>query len=603
MKAQGQLQKVPAVIGESFVLYCPKQKSADTRKVKFEAEMDSGPKHFEPVILPVICSLDSTDPRYFSALLEPPVSEDVAQNLPFPQTPRFEIFSENLDSISSEKSCKDLSLLPLCSTAQSSVIQKTSQNKESSPSVANFGYSISRLSSAMRICEIIENYDADTDADADVDAEADIVSTSDSEYSRPEFKESPPAMDLGELQHCFITAPSDNFETRRIFLPSIWFSSVGSRLLDAFVNGFVDSISPQLCHSKLSPAAIFIPLGSNNPFVQHVFQVCGTAFLSNVDPSYVQESRKEYSRCLLGFANELSSTKEPQEWMVATMLLLCLRDKIVGEQPKHAASHLAKAFVLLRHLLKSKKYDVKNLKFLIESFLFNYSVILLVGGKEVLRILPSPFKIFDDWRRLLDLQIYLGTVPWLNNPVFGAAARAFELAAKVSWLVCEHPLDTENMTTACDLLVESCEIEDSSGSVSQEDLLPDSLEQLQNSMRINEATVISSKIVLYKLLNPELQACHPSIQKLSKRGHTILAEIPMMSKLNMIAGWSIFIIGLCAMDASERNALSQRCVIASTSYHVAYLRQIEQFLDKIWGLDHQGEGGLDYLFGLQNMCL
>ncbi|OBA14604.1 uncharacterized protein OGAPODRAFT_83563 [Ogataea polymorpha] len=71
---------------------------------------------------------------------------------------------------------------------------------------------------------------------------------------------------------------------------------------------------------------------------------------------------------------------------------------------------------------------------LLESFLFNYSIILVLCQKEWLLELGSPFDIFNEFRPFLKTPLYQCPVPWMNNPMVGVALCAIELVAKASWL-------------------------------------------------------------------------------------------------------------------------------------------------------------------------
>lgn len=397
----------------------------------------------------------------------------------------------------------------------------------------------------------------------------------------------------------------DNLRAELNFQPLTWFSSGKGRLLYAFAHGFVASISPQFCHEDLTPGAIFISQGQGNPFMMEVFLACGLAFMSNVHSSYQAESRKAYSLCLSRFANELAQVKEPKEWMIAAMLLFCLRDKIIGELPVQAAMHLSEAINHIDFVFKSQSFDAKNIKFMVESFLFNYSVLLLVGGKKVHNILPSPFLIFDKWRRLLHMQMFSCVVPWMNNPVFGAAADAFEIAAKISWLVSEHPLSSDQITIACDLLLELGEIDSFSGVSIPDHIVEAGRQHLQDSRLLSKVIVVACKIALYKLMNPSLNERNPKIKMLAQEGFELIEQIPLKSPVNVIMGWPVLIIGLCLIDLDQQLSLSKRCIYVSEVSCVAFLRQVERFLDRIWTSSEVRENGnLDHLFEeLGSMCL
>lgn len=63
-------------------------------------------------------------------------------------------------------------------------------------------------------------------------------------------------------------------------------------LFQAFVDGFLKSVSPQPCHPRLLPLANFVPYALQSPIMMDVFNACGASFLSSRDPSMKLEAKK-----------------------------------------------------------------------------------------------------------------------------------------------------------------------------------------------------------------------------------------------------------------------------------------------------------------------
>lgn len=368
-------------------------------------------------------------------------------------------------------------------------------------------------------------------------------------------------------------------------------------LFQAFHDGFLNCISPQMCHPLLLPQANFVPYAMQTPIMIDVFNACAASFLSKTNPDMKIEAKKRYSICLQNFANSLSRARgEVEEWMVAAVILLCLRDKFSGSLPIVPASHLAKALELIRQLRQNNKLSTVSLKFLVESFLFNYTVMLLTGTKEVVQRLPSPFDVYDEWSPVLDHTPFRTALPFMKYPVFGAARHFFEIAAKVSWFYSQLPLSPTDKATACELLgltyttplpemLEAASIE----------LLPHEIVQCQESIYLADIIQKCCILLLHKLLFPNLERDDPLVQEIMGKIIDCFCLLSADSPIWIVCTWPLLVSGITASSASHQHyiyALCQRCI---SRFLMGFLDQVCSFLVSVWGTDTELGIGWDCL--------
>lgn len=382
------------------------------------------------------------------------------------------------------------------------------------------------------------------------------------------------------------------------WVPGLDFSTNEAYLFHAFVNGFMNAVSPQFCHPQLTPVAIFVPQGIERPLMKNIFAACGAAFLSCKLPDLHAIARRKYAVCLEGFASTLTTCKdETQEWMAAAALLFCLRDKVFGCQLYQPAAHLTQALHILRKLRKKKDTNAVVVKFMIESFLFNYSNVLLSCDSAVVKRLPSPFEVFDEWRAVFEHIPFSCSVPWMNNPVFGAASGAFELSAKVSWLSFHFPLNGDHMITACELLVATYKLK-----------LPEALEEmwagrsasefkhLKESLLVAELLVSSCQLLLAKLMNPDLEQADNLVQTKVSAICKRLRDLSPTSQEWVIMGWPMLVTGTAAILPEHRNMILELCLRSYELFHTAFMKQLAEFLVMAWGTEAEPGPGWNALF-------
>lgn len=376
-----------------------------------------------------------------------------------------------------------------------------------------------------------------------------------------------------------------------------------SMLYNAFVRGFMETVGPQLCHQLLTPATIFVPQG-NEPLMKEIFYACGASFLAKKFPEFQQIASSRYQIALALFATSLSCGGVG-DWMAGAALLFCLRDKMMGTSPLEVARHLHQAIHLMRSLRRGG--ETITLKFLIESFLYNYTSIMFTLDPTSMALLPLPFEIFEEWRSVVDYKPFHCVVPWMNNPVFGAATAAFELVAKVSWICTRYPLDALDSITACELLLATYKIK-----------LPKMTEKMRsalsedNYLHLFESTVVAEIIVatcqllLTKLLNPDLQQTDLLVQKRLHQIGELFKRLSPDSHEWVICGWPMLVVGVISLDPDTRLLIFDRCLRCADLYRTGFMNQVALILQKAWGSPQHPGTGWSVLFDrqkLKHICL
>lgn len=365
-------------------------------------------------------------------------------------------------------------------------------------------------------------------------------------------------------------------------------------LFQAFVDGFLKSVSPQACHPRLLPLANFVPYALQSPIMMDVFNACGASFLSSRDPSMKLEAKKRYSLCLTNFANSLSRPRDGvEEWMVAAVILLCLRDKFSGTLAIVPASHLAKALEMIRQLRQSGKLSVVSLKFLIETFLFNYTVMLLTGTQEVVLRLPSPFDVYDEWRPILDYTPFRTALPFMKYPIFGAARHFYEIAAKVSWYFSHLPLSPEDKGVVCGLLSQTYTTPLPTIPLeAEQELLPHELIHVRESIYLADMLQNCCLLLLHKLLFPMLERDDPLVQEIVTKIIHKLCALSGDSPIWIVCTWPLLVCGIATSSASQQHYIYSQCQRCASRFQMEFLDQICRFLVSVWGTDT--EAGLGW---------
>lgn len=145
------------------------------------------------------------------------------------------------------------------------------------------------------------------------------------------------------------------------WIPGFQMSPQDAFFYNAFVRGFMVSVSPQLAHKSLQPGAIFIPPGWQNPILMSVFYACGAAFLcGNVGKDMNEVAEQKYEECLniMGNFIDHESIVGNEHWLLVALLCFCLREKYHGEDATLNTCHLVAALEIIRLWQGRKRKDV-----------------------------------------------------------------------------------------------------------------------------------------------------------------------------------------------------------------------------------------------------
>lgn len=392
------------------------------------------------------------------------------------------------------------------------------------------------------------------------------------------------------------------------WMPGTEFSLEDSQFFHAFVHGFLPAISPQNCHPQIAPVAIFLPQGTAEPIMREVFYACGAAFMSGVNPELRHVSKRRYIACVNRFNRRLAENGgRIEEWMVAAALLFTLRDKFTGSSPDLPASHLATAIQLIRILRAQHGDQSVIIKFFVESFLFNYSMVLITADALVRKLLPSPFDIFEEWRPAFEYKPFRCYVPWQNNPVFGAATQAFELAAKASWLVQKCPLSDDDMAIACDLLSETYRMKSPEIDIQPGDQIPPhDYVQLQESVAVSNVSKYACQLLLLRMMNPGIELEHTIIRDRVLGLLEIYKTISLDNPIWATCAWLLLVTGLSAVDPYDRQFILLMCYRNAKMCHAAFMGLIALVMELAWGTDKCPGEGWNLLFNtgaVKSICL
>lgn len=379
-------------------------------------------------------------------------------------------------------------------------------------------------------------------------------------------------------------------------------------LFHTFLNGFLRTVSPQFCHPQLLPATNFVRLGLDNPVMRDIFNACAASFLSQQSPELQVDAQNRYALSVGQFSDALAFRQDDtvDEWMVGALLLFCLRDKFSGCKPQIPALHLSKAFEILQKLSKQGNVSPASLKFLAECLTFNYSVMLLTADDNAVRALPSPFSVYNEFRAFNDLVPFTSCVPFMNNPVSGAAKDIMEVCAKTSWLYSKYPLNPADMSIACNLLGVTYSYKPPSVDLQFFSTFPQKeLARLHESVSVADILALCCRLLLTKLVVPTLLQTDPQVQTIVAAIHGKFLTIDPQSPIWIACSWPLLVCGICATDPMVQKYVLERCCQNSERYQMKFLKAAVLKFKYIWGCTKGPGTGWDCLFDrafLLDMC-
>lgn len=149
---------------------------------------------------------------------------------------------------------------------------------------------------------------------------------------------------------------SFNFISNRFPSLGLYMNKEELELFDAFTNGFMVAITPQLAHEKLQPSAIVIPRGINNAALRSVFYACGATYMSWNNKELRAYAETQYQNCLKAIQNLIDSKAIAgnEDWILISMVTFCLREKYQCQDSVRNALFLIASLEIIKYWTKAK---------------------------------------------------------------------------------------------------------------------------------------------------------------------------------------------------------------------------------------------------------
>ncbi|SCU81369.1 LAME_0B06744g1_1 [Lachancea meyersii CBS 8951] len=403
-----------------------------------------------------------------------------------------------------------------------------------------------------------------------------------------------------KLMQKFVSWTTSNHEIKRTSVAKLMsqyqFTQQELLLYYTCIYYFLPAVGPQHTLPQLTTTETFVPLLAQHAIVKDVFLCCGATFLAWCQPQkYSDIAEQLYQTCKSLLQDELSSTRirGDETWVFACFQLLCLTNKLHNGQGESMVDRCVDNLVHSFNIIKRKYHDIEKHgstptdRMLIESFMYNYTVSLLVA--KDLSKLPNPFgKVFYKLTVLLKSPIFNDCdVEWMNNPVLGPSVDAFCMLAKVSFLSrMQLPLqDTEWQTTAQTLLQECLYYTPPT--------LPEQVRNDACKYEIYRPGLLCGSIIskaCYLLLNKilrfeEFDVRDPQIQGVVKYTIQSMKDIEKGNPLLCILLWSLLVIGAFTVDAEDRLVIKEYLKSTSETIHSYGALKINLLLQLVWDRD------------------
>ncbi|CEP62565.1 Zn(II)2Cys6 transcription factor domain-containing protein LALA0_S05e08460g [Lachancea lanzarotensis] len=359
---------------------------------------------------------------------------------------------------------------------------------------------------------------------------------------------------------------------------------------------FLPAVGPQHTLPQLTTTETFVPLLAQHSIVKDVFLCCGATFLAWCQPQkYSGTAEVLYQTCKSHLHAELSSgrVRGDETWIFACFQLLVLTNKLHNGQGESMVDRCVDNLSHSFDIIKRKYYDIEKHgstpadRMLIESFMYNYTVSLLVA--KDLSKLPNPFgKGFQRLAALLKSPIFNDCdVAWMNNPVLGPSLDAFCMLAKVSFLSrMPLPLQDGQWQTVADTLMEEC-------LYYKPPPLPEQVRNDELKYEIYRPGLLCGSIIskaCYLLLNKivrfeDFDVRDQQIQDLVKYTIKSLKDIEKGTPLLCILLWSLLVIGAFTVDAEDRLVIKEYLKSTSETIHSYGALKINLLLQLVWDRD------------------
>ncbi|GAV27835.1 hypothetical protein PMKS-001303 [Pichia membranifaciens] len=180
-------------------------------------------------------------------------------------------------------------------------------------------------------------------------------------------KESKPALDEDALIRQYIRESANGTIPSSINgMSGLNLNSEERMFYNAFVNGFIVSISNQLAHQKLLPGSIFVPTAMFDPLIQKLCMTCGASFLyrcsAGNDKDLLLKVKESNSLIVKELVHRLDEMPimETREWILIYFTLQNNRQKFVYEGRHSQTINLISGVQAIKMWLETKKKDANT---------------------------------------------------------------------------------------------------------------------------------------------------------------------------------------------------------------------------------------------------
>ncbi|CUM63798.1 uncharacterized protein PRCAT00001382001 [Priceomyces carsonii] len=416
-----------------------------------------------------------------------------------------------------------------------------------------------------------------------------------------------------------------NLDSFSSWIPGVSLSKEDAQFYHTFVVRLVPSLPQPLTNFHISNNDIYIPLAAMSETGREVIIAMGAVIMAFDNDFYSEVARRKYLRAIGSFLKRLKDGNfdGTEDWLfmeVQLLQTLCLRDKLQGFNATRCAQHLLVAKKIIeKRFLKLIKEDEHELVFylqllqngerdflkkishliqfspidgvLIENFIFNYAITILLCHKDQLEALvPDPFNFFTRFN-IPDSCEVDG-----SKEIVDAYFFAFELASKCSWICrLKLPLDDENQGRCSSLLLRaSFEL---SKTEKSHDLLTN--DSKRRHLTIIELVLRTSIILLKKILDPigiRATGFYDEINHLIE-----IIQRPYNQNL-VLPCWSLLIAGSASSTALQRQFFKSELEVLVHSLSSNTVLLILNFLEAIWNSDFC-DNAFEFIFYTEAMNL
>jgi hypothetical protein len=217
----------------------------------------------------------------------------------------------------------------------------------------------------------------------------------------------------------------------------------------------------------------------------------------------------------------------------------------------------------------------------LESFMYNYDMSLLLHDDSILGI-PNPFETVVYLRQVLKHPLLPCEVAWMNHPVFCSSFDAFEMAIKTSYLF-KH-LNHPKTRSAAEHLLEAAVNYPKPTIPAEVHRNPEKLTQLQDLVLLTEAMLGVVKLLLRKVIHPDIGPNDILTQKDVGVAARRLQRITVRSEVRAISPWCLLILGLVCIYDHDRSTVIDAILQYSDMVHARYMYSVIDVLEIGWGV-------------------